>query len=201
MEFMLWKTRPAKNTVRPNIRAAIRSTVKILQIVVAMFAFALTLSWLADKTIEPPKGGGDAYAAWESPAALANFENTVRTVVQEEIEAGIQDMVSSAAAVNGVRKVTVTAYTASRDECDEDPGNTAIMTKPVVGWTVAVSRDLLEEGWTFGLKVWIDGVGVREISDVMNEKWSSRIDVLVGKKKDAKRFGRREGVVAVLIGG
>jgi 3D (Asp-Asp-Asp) domain-containing protein len=201
MEFMLWKTRPAKNTIRPSIRTAIRSTVKILQIVVAMFAFALTLSWLADKTIEPPKGGGDAYAAWESPAALANFENMVRTVVQEEIEAGIQDMVSSAAAVNGVRKVTVTAYTASRDECDEDPGNTAIMTKPVVGWTVAVSRDLLEEGWTFGRKVWIEGVGVREISDVMNEKWSGRIDVLVGKKKDAKRFGRREGVVAVRIGG
>lgn len=166
-----------------------------------MFAFALTLSWLADKTIEPPQGGGDAYAAWESPAARANFENMVRTVVREEIEAGIQSVASSAAAANGVRRVTVTAYTASRDECDEDPGNTAIMTKPVVGWTVAVSRDLLEEGWTFGRKVWIDGVGVREISDVMNEKWSGRIDVLVGKKKDAKRFGRREGVVAVRIGG
>jgi 3D (Asp-Asp-Asp) domain-containing protein len=156
--------------------------------------------WLLDG-IQPPANGRDAYAAWESPAAQANLRAMVAEEVRNGVRIAVQEQIDAIVAANGIRKVTVTAYTASLDECDDDPNNTAIMTSPRPGWTVAVSRDLLEDGWGFGRKVWIDGVGVREIGDVMNSRWTGRIDVLVGRKKEAKRFGVREDVVAVRIGG
>jgi len=98
-----------------------------------------------------------------------------------------------------VQLVTVTAYTASKRECDTDPGNTATMETPVPGWTAAVSRDLLRDGWVFGSRVWIEGVGVFEISDVMHSRFERRIDVLVGTKKQARKFGAKHGVTAVRI--
>jgi 3D (Asp-Asp-Asp) domain-containing protein len=129
----------------------------------------------------------------------------------DKIEADIQSLQADVAdlqqdqnvvefeSTDDVRKVTVSAYTASADECNEDPENTAIMRKPVPGWTAAVSRDLLEDGWVFGTKVWIDGTGLFEVADVMNQRYSNRIDVLVGTKEQARMFGVREGVTAVRV--
>lgn len=93
--------------------------------------------------------------------------------------------------------VTITAYTPSVNECDSDPQHTAIMTKPKPG-TIAISRDLLEAGWTFGKRVWIKNHGVFVINDLMNKRYKNRIDIVMFDKNQAIQFGKRESI-AVLI--
>ncbi len=134
--------------------------------------------------------------------ATGYFANHVATV-NADIRVMAEQIQSLRAEIVGqdVRVVTVTAYTASRDETNSDPGNTAIMQKPVPGWTIAVSRDLLSDGWAFGDKVWIEGAGLFQIADVMNSRWTRRIDVLVGTKKQARSFGVRQDVTAVRVRG
>lgn len=80
----------------------------------------------------------------------------------------------------------VTAYTNAPGETDGDPENTAIMEKPVAGWTCAVSRDLMH--WLGG-RVYIEGMGVRRVNDLMNERFSERVDVFIGTVKEARAFG------------
>ncbi|WP_156915974.1 3D domain-containing protein [Desulfatirhabdium butyrativorans] len=92
-------------------------------------------------------------------------------------------------------KAVVTAYTARRQETDSDPERTAIMEKPIPGWTCAVSRDLSH--WLGG-KVWIEGVGVRRVNDVMNERYKKRVDVLVGKPKEAVQIASEQRQVVFL---
>ena len=58
-----------------------------------------------------------------------------------------------------VRKVTVTAYNPTTDQCDSDPLIAASMRKVRLG-TIAVSRDLFDQGWVFGRKVRIEGIGI-----------------------------------------
>lgn len=82
--------------------------------------------------------------------------------------------------------VNASAYTPSVNECDKDIKNTALMIKPRPGWHVAVSHDLL---WLLGKKVYIKDVGVRFVSDLMNERHKNKIDIMVGSKKEAKKFG------------
>ena len=51
---------------------------------------------------------------------------------------------------------------------------------------LAVSRDLQEKGFTFGTKVMITGTGIHdgiwEVQDLMNKRWSKRIDLLVDRE-------------------
>jgi len=96
-----------------------------------------------------------------------------------------------------IKLVTVTAYTPRVKECDNDPTNTAMMTKPRIG-TVAISRDLFLAGWTFGKKVYLKNIGVFEISDLMNESHKNKIDVLMFDVKKAKKFGTKEVIAAVI---
>lgn len=86
-------------------------------------------------------------------------------------------------------ELTVTAYTASEDETDSTPNQTSLMVKPVVGRTIAVSRDLRK---FYGAKVWIEGFGVRVVEDTMNKRYSKRVDILVGSKEQARKIGRSE---------
>jgi len=85
--------------------------------------------------------------------------------------------------------MTVTAYTASKDETDDTPYKTALMERPVSGWTCAVSRDLLR---FLGDMVYIEGIGVRRVNDLMNERFEKRIDVFVGTKEQAREIGKKE---------
>jgi 3D (Asp-Asp-Asp) domain-containing protein len=96
------------------------------------------------------------------------------------------------------RAVTLTAYTARSRECDETPNKTAMMVKPRPGRTIAVSRDLFDDGWTFGRSVYIAGYGVFVIEDLMHKRHSRRIDILMGTTREANRFGKISGQ-AVLI--
>ena len=92
--------------------------------------------------------------------------------------------------------VQASAYTARPQECNDDPGNTAIMERPVPGWTIAVSRDLAS--W-LGKRVYIEGIGVRRVNDLMNSRYSQRIDILKPTVADAREWGVKE-VAVYLIG-
>jgi len=98
-----------------------------------------------------------------------------------------------------VREVTVTGYTPTKKECDDDPTIAASMNLVRPG-TVAVSRDLFDRGWVFGRKIYIAGHGIYKINDLMNSRHKNRIDVFFGKEKEAKKFGVKLAKAALLKG-
>lgn len=91
--------------------------------------------------------------------------------------------------------ITITAYTARKEECNKDPHRTAIMTKPKVGRTIAVSHDLIH--WLGGW-VYISGVGIRKVEDLMNERFTMKMDLLVGSVSEATKWGIQERRVIFL---
>jgi 3D (Asp-Asp-Asp) domain-containing protein len=91
--------------------------------------------------------------------------------------------------------VYATAYTARVQECDPTPNVTAIMEKPKAGWTIAVSHDLI---YLLGKKVYIKGIGVRRVNDLMNERYTKRIDILMGNLKESKSFNNRKVQLQVI---
>lgn len=91
--------------------------------------------------------------------------------------------------------LTVTAYTVNENKCDSTPDKTAINTKPIPGYTVAVSRDL---SYMLGKEIWIEGLGVWHVNDVMNKRYDSRIDIVVKDKEVAKSWGKQERRVVLL---
>lgn len=86
--------------------------------------------------------------------------------------------------------VTVTAFT-------KNGTMTSIGTKPRIGKTAAVSRDLRH---LLGRKVLIKGYGVRHIESLTNKRLRRTVDVLVESRRVARDFGRVKGKI-VLIGG
>jgi 3D (Asp-Asp-Asp) domain-containing protein len=99
--------------------------------------------------------------------------------------------------VEQVMNLEVTAYTPTEMECDDDPLVAASMRKVRLG-TVAVSRDLFESGWVFGKKIYITGQGIFEINDLMNKRFSNRIDIFMWERNKALEFGKRQAKVALL---
>jgi 3D (Asp-Asp-Asp) domain-containing protein len=97
-----------------------------------------------------------------------------------------------------VERVTVTAYSPRKQECDSDPLITASMRRVRAG-TVAVSRDLFERGWVFGKKVYLKGLGVYEIQDLMHSRYSRRMDVFFWDRHAARQFGRKETLAALIF--
>jgi 3D (Asp-Asp-Asp) domain-containing protein len=89
--------------------------------------------------------------------------------------------------------VDITAYSASVDETDNSPHITADGTLSTVG-RVAVSRDLLKKGITYGSRIYIPNQGVFIVADTMNKRFSNRVDLLLANKKAAKLFGVKENV-------
>lgn len=102
-------------------------------------------------------------------------------------------------------KVTVYAPELRGINSDSDHSRTAIMDKPVPGWTCAISRDLVGAGW-LGKKIWIKGIGIRYASDIMAESYNGRkiekqIDICVGKeyiKTEAKKIGDNKRLATAL---
>lgn len=93
-----------------------------------------------------------------------------------------------------VINATVTAYTNCPSETNEDK-LTATMKEPKAGWTVAVSHDL--RGWLGG-RIFILGIGVRKVEDLMNSRWTKKVDVLMPTKEKALEFGAQEKKVVYL---
>lgn len=97
-----------------------------------------------------------------------------------------------------VKSVNVTAYTLDKKECGEDFTKTSSMEKAKPGM-VAVSRDLFDDGWTFGKRIYISGVGIFTIADLIKNTHKNKIDVLMFDKKAAKKFGIKKDVTAAII--
>jgi len=85
--------------------------------------------------------------------------------------------------------VTVTGYSSTVAQTDEDPFITASNQKVKPG-IIAVSRDLLKD-FSFGTKVELQGIGVFVVQDVMAKRWSKRIDIWFPSVEEAKKFGKK----------
>ena len=83
-------------------------------------------------------------------------------------------------------QVTATAY------CFDSI--TATGDKPAPG-TIAVSRDMLNNGWEYGDTVEVDGLGCFVIKDVMHKRKRKSVDIYVRNKKQAREFGRQEKTI------
>ena len=87
---------------------------------------------------------------------------------------------------------------------DSDPTKTAIMRKPTVGKTVAISDQLLKEGW-MGLRIYLDQYGVFVAEDKMGVDKDGkpiegrRIDICVASEEEAFRRGIKHNVIAVKL--
>ncbi len=82
---------------------------------------------------------------------------------------------------------------------DSDPNNTAIMRKPVVGRTVAISDDLFNIGW-LGSKVYLEQFGVFIMEDRTNHSIKGmQIDICVESKEKAFELGVKYNIVAIRL--
>lgn len=82
---------------------------------------------------------------------------------------------------------------------DSDHTNTATMTRPVVGRTIAISDELFNLGW-LGNKIYIDGFGVFLAEDRMGPSIKGKcIDICVNSKKRAFQLGKKHNVIAVRL--
>jgi 3D (Asp-Asp-Asp) domain-containing protein len=133
------------------------------------------------------------YLAFEQRSKLKDSYEHISRLNYDIIES--QSTISLYKDMN-TNKVTVTAYTTSIDETNSDPSHTSMMDEPIPGWTIAVSRDLV---YLKGKRVWIEGMGIRKVNDVMNKRYKKRIDVLVGDKETAREFGIKKKINLVLI--
>ena len=106
-------------------------------------------------------------------------------------------LIQKAMSLSPVRTVTVTAYNPTTDQCDADPLIAASMRKVRSG-TIAVSRDLFNQGWVFGRKVRIEGYGIFEINDLMNKRFTQRIDIFMWDENQARQFGKKNIKAALL---
>ena len=120
--------------------------------------------------------------------------------LRDEIQANKEeiDQLRAAHQTYDVQKVTVTAYTPAKRETNSNPEHTAVLWHPKPGM-IAVSRDLLSKGWAFGSKVYIEGLGVFFVGDLMNKRHKGSIDVLLFNREAARVFGRKKGMTAVLV--
>lgn len=92
----------------------------------------------------------------------------------------------------------ITAYSEEVGQTDSDPGKTALMETPVVGGTCAISQDLKRY---LGMRVYIEGHGVYRVNDLMNERYRERVDLFMGSREKAMKFGKKKDVQIVFFRG
>jgi 3D (Asp-Asp-Asp) domain-containing protein len=93
------------------------------------------------------------------------------------------------------QRITVTAYTSRTEETDATPTRTATNATPSAG-TIALSRDLIRTfssgaPFEFGDKVLIPGVGIFEVRDTMNPRWTEKADIWLSSPETARQWGCR----------
>lgn len=93
-----------------------------------------------------------------------------------------------------IDNATVTAYSPSIEETDNTPNQTAIMESPVIGYTCAVSRDLK---YLLGKRIYIEGLGVFMVNDLMNERYDKRVDLCMDKE-NAIKFGVQKHNIVII---
>lgn len=101
----------------------------------------------------------------------------------------------------GSEKVILTWYHPESGgiNTDGNPNRTATMTKPVVGRTIAISKELVRKGW-LGKKIYIEGYGVFVAEDRMSSALSGcRIDICCASKKIAMRNGKKHDIYCSVL--
>lgn len=94
-------------------------------------------------------------------------------------------------------RMTVSAYIAPKSKVTGKRRLTATMKKPVVGVTVAVSRD---KKHMLGKRVWVGrGIGYRKVTDLMHWRWKNKMDVLVATRGEAIEFGLKREVRVIVL--
>jgi 3D (Asp-Asp-Asp) domain-containing protein len=136
--------------------------------------------------------------------AQAALESTKRNAKQEiaclETECDYYRTQLAALSRQYSKQLTVTAYSPDPSETDGTPTVTASMTRVRHG-IVAVSRDLFRQGWTFGKKVYVEGYGVFTIRDLMNRRYTNRLDVFRWDRREALKFGKQTLHVSLIVEG
>jgi len=91
-------------------------------------------------------------------------------------------------------EVTATAYNSTWEQTLGHPAEAAWgdTLKPGMK-SIAVSRDLLDSGLTYGKKVQIKGLpGEYLVMDKMNARWTKKIDIYMGTSRtDAREWGKQ----------
>lgn len=100
-------------------------------------------------------------------------------------------------AIQRKKTVRVTAYSPREFETDDTPFITASNRKVRHG-IVAVSRDLFDQGWVFGRKIYIKKMGIFTIDDLMAESKKNQIDIFMFDTDRALHFGKRTMEVHLL---
>lgn len=130
---------------------------------------------------------------------LMTLNDSLKTIeyLQSKLAASIKskDYLQKLLVRKRTKLVCVTCYNSTIRQTDKTPFITAINHKVGPG-QVAVSRDLLKDGFTFKRKVWLEGLGVFKITDTMNERIENTIDVWV--PKGTKNF-KHEKILAVIF--
>ncbi len=104
------------------------------------------------------------------------------------------------------REITVTAYSSTKRQTNEDEFKTAYM-EPVRKWIIACSNDLIEDGWLPKDHVYLYevrngrayGVGRFLIADRMHPRQKQHCDIWVPNENLAWRIGKMEDVRAFLL--
>jgi len=96
-----------------------------------------------------------------------------------------------------MRFLKATAYSATAEECDPNPTQTASGEEVILGG-VAVSRDLYRKGWTFGKLIRVHGMGIYVVNDLMAKRHTNKIDIFMESKDATREFGVQDVVVSLL---
>ncbi|MES1924206.1 hypothetical protein [Salinisphaera sp. T31B1] len=98
-------------------------------------------------------------------------------------------------------EVTATSFTLAEDETKRgNVGLTAFgdLLEPT-SKAIAVSRDLLRKGLSYGTKIRVEGLpGVYTVRDKMHRRWRDKIDILFARKKRALEWGRQTVTIRYL---
>jgi len=140
-----------------------------------------------------------------------NIIGNIRTVVEriklnqsriETLETQIEELKTIKNKMESIKqKVVLTAYhpPSKGINADSDHQRTAIMKRPKPGYTLAISKELVHLGW-LGRKIYIEGWGVGLASDRMSSNLKGkRIDVCLGSLKEAKKFGKKNNILAIVL--
>lgn len=96
-------------------------------------------------------------------------------------------------------EVTATAYTSHRAQTNDTPNLAAWGDQLTPGMkAIAVSRDLLQEGLSYGTYVKIEGLpGQYQVLDKMHKRWRRKIDIYMGKdRQKALDWGNQQVTIS-----
>ncbi|MFH2022671.1 MAG: 3D domain-containing protein [Candidatus Micrarchaeota archaeon] len=112
-----------------------------------------------------------------------------------------ETIIDSLKTIKMKERVTVTAYHPKSYgiNSDSDPTRTAIMKRPIPGYTFAISTSLVEAGWLNRI-IYLDGIGIGKATDRMGRSIKgNHIDICKTSLKKAKMFGMKKNILAVVL--